>query len=120
MKKSLLHKAEKLRFVLVVLFLVLLVTDSFGQNQKTSDMTNNKYALQNLETEIQSINGGIEESAYRFIDEDALIKQPKVETESDLRALIGLALFRMNREKGLNELQRLTIEVIITAIYKTI
>ena len=42
---------------------------------------------------------------YRFIDtEDALINQLKVEKESDIKILIGLALFRMNSEKGMKEL----------------
>lgn len=114
MKTTLFHKAEKLYFVLAAILLVLLVTDSFGQNQKSSDMTNHKYALQNLEMGIRSENEGVRESAiyfagqYRFIDtEDALIEQLKVEKDSDIKVLIGLALFRMNSEKGMNELQRL-------------
>lgn len=112
MKTTLLHSLEKLYFALVAILFVLLVTDSFGQNQKISNLSNHKYALQNLEIGIQSDNEGVRESAiyfagkYRFIDtEDALIKQLKVEKDSDLKVLIGLALFRMNSEKGMNALQ---------------
>lgn len=112
MKTTLLHNSEKLYFTLVAILFVLLVTDTFGQNQKISDLSKHKYALQNLVMGIHSENAGIRESAiyfagkYRFIDtEDALINQLKVEKESDIKVLIGLALFRMNSEKGMNELQ---------------
>ncbi len=114
MKTTLLHRAEKLYFVLVAILFVLLVTDSFGQTKKVSEMTKQKNALQNLVIGIQSENQGVRESAiyfagqYRFIDtEDALINQLKVEKDSDIKVLIGLALFRINSEKGMDELQRL-------------
>ena len=111
MKTALFHKAEKVYFILVVILFFFLVTDSFGQNQKISNLSKHKYALQNLEMGIQSENDGVRESAiylagqYRFIDtEDALIQQLRVEKKSDIKVLIGLALFRMRREKGMNEL----------------
>lgn len=114
MKKSLSHKTTKLYFVLVLSLSLLLAADSFGQNQKISDMTNSKFALQNLEMGIQSTNQGVRESAiyfagqYRFSEtEGALIKQLKVEREAHIRVLISLALFRMNSEKGMNELKEL-------------
>ena len=111
MKTALFHKAEKVYFILVVILFFFLVTDSFGQNQKISNLSKHKYALQNLEMGIQSENDGVRESSiylagqYRFIDtEDALIKQLRVEKKSDIKVLIGLALFRMSSEKGMNEL----------------
>jgi len=117
MKTALLHKAEKLFFVLVAILFFFLVTDSFGQNKKISDLSKQKYALQNLEMGIKSENEGVRESAiyfagqYRFIDtEDALIEQLKVEKESDIRVLIGLALYRMDSEKGMSELQKLALK----------
>jgi len=117
MKTALFHKAEKVYFILVVLLFFFLVTDSFGQNKKISDLSKHKYALQNLEMGIKSENEGVRESSiyfagqYRFIDtEDALIEQLKVEKESDIRVLIGLALFRMSSEKGMNELQKLALK----------
>lgn len=116
MKTKLLNSSEKLYFALAIILFFLLVTDSFGQNQKISEVSKHKYALQNLEMGIQSENEGVRESAiyfagqYRFIDaEDALIEQLKVEKDSDIKVLIGLALFRMNSEKGMNELQRLAL-----------
>ena len=117
MKTTLLHNSEKLYFALVAILFVLLVTDTFGQSQKISDLSKHKYALQNLEMGIKSENEGVRESAiyfagqYRFIDtEDALIEQLKVEKESDIRVLIGLALYRMDSEKGMNELQKLALK----------
>ena len=114
MKATLSNKVEKLYAILVAILFVLLVTDSFGQNQRISEVSKHKYALQNLEMGIQSDNNGVRESSiyfagkYRFVDaEDALIKQLKVEKDSDIKVLIGLALFRMNSEKGMNEIQRL-------------
>ena len=111
MKTTLLHSTEKLYFILVGILFVFLVSESFGQKKQVSDLTNSKYALQNIIMGIQSENEGVRESSiyfagqYRFIDtEEALIEQLKVEKESDIKVLIGLALFRMNSEKGMNEL----------------
>jgi hypothetical protein len=116
MKTALLNKVEKYYFLLVVILFVLLFSESFAQNQRVSDVTNSKYALENLNGAIQSANDGVRESAiylageYRFIDtEDALIKQLKVEKIADIKVLIGLALFRMGSEKGMNELQNLAV-----------
>lgn len=116
MKAALLNKVEKYYFLLVVILFVLLLSESFAQNQRVSDVTNSKYALENLNGAIQSANDGVRESAiylageYRFIDtEDALIKQLKVEKIADIKVLIGLALFRMGSEKGMNELQNLAV-----------
>ena len=114
MKTTLSNKVEKSYFVLVAILFVLLVTNAFGQNQKISEVSKHNYALQNLEMGIKSENEGVRESAiyfagkYRFIDtENALIEQLKVEKDSDIKVLIGLALFRMSSEKGMNELQNL-------------
>jgi hypothetical protein len=116
MKATLSNRVEKLYFVLVAILFILLISDSFGQNQKVSDLAKNKYALENLVAGIQSVNDGVRESAiylageYRFIDtEDTLIKQLKVEKQSDIKVLIGLALFRMGSDKGMKEMQNLAV-----------
>jgi hypothetical protein len=116
MKATLLNRVEKSYLVLIVILFVLLFAESFGQNKKVSDLTKSKYALENLNAAIQSKNDGVRESAiylageYRFIDtEDALLKQLKVEKQSDIKVLIGLALFRMGSEKGMKEMQNLAI-----------
>ncbi len=103
---------KRLYFLLAVLLFIFLVTDTFGQTQKVSDLTKTKNTLENLEMGIKSSNDGVRESSiyfagkYRLIEtEDYLIEQLKVEKNSDIKILIGLALFRMNSEKGMNELQ---------------
>ena len=115
MKTTLLQKSAKVYFGLAAILFIFLVTDSFAQNKKISELVKNKFALENLVTGIHSENHGVRESTiyfagqYRFIDtENALIEQLKVEKDSDIKVLIGLALFRMNSEKGMNELQMLT------------
>ncbi|MFZ1520115.1 MAG: HEAT repeat domain-containing protein [Ignavibacteriaceae bacterium] len=117
MKTTLLNRVEKSYFILAAILFLLLVTDSFAQNQKVSDLAKNRFALQNLEIGIKSENDGVRESAiyfagqYRFIDtENALIEQLKVENKSDIKVLIGLALYRMGSEKGMYELQKLALE----------
>ena len=114
MKTTLIQRAEKLYFLLVAVLFVLLITDTFGQNQKISDITKTKNAQENLIMGIKSFNDGVRESSvyfagkYRLIDtEEALINQLKVENNSDIKVLIGLALFRMGSEKGMVELQKL-------------
>lgn len=116
MKKTLFDKAIKLYFVFVLSLSVLSAADSFGQNQKITDMTSSKFALQNLVMGIQSLNKGVRESAiyfagqYRFIEtEAALINQLKVEKESNIKLLISLALFRMESKTGMNELRELAL-----------
>lgn len=117
MKTTLIHRAEKLYFLLVAVLFVLLITDTFGQNQKISDITKTKNAYENLLMGINSQNEGVRESSiyfagkYRLIDtEQALIDQLKVEKNSDIKVLIGLALFRMESEKGMTEIQKLASE----------
>ncbi len=112
MKTTLLQRVEKIYFLLAVLLFIFLVTDTFGQTQKVSDLTKTKNTLENLEMGIKSSNDGVRESTiyfagkYRLIEtEDYLIEQLKVEKNSDIKILIGLALFRMNSEKGMNELE---------------
>ena len=117
MKTTQLHSAEKLYFVLIAILFFFLVSESIGQTKMVSEMTKQKYALQNIIMGIHSENEGVRESSiyfagkYRFIDtEDALISQLKVEEDSDLKILIGLALFRMNSEKGMKELLTLAVK----------
>jgi hypothetical protein len=116
MKTTLLNRVEKSYFVLAAILFALLLSETFGQNQKVSDFTKNKFALQNLEMGIKSENAGVRESSiyfagqYRFIDtENALIEQLKVEKESDIKVLIGLALFRMGSDKGMKEMHNLAV-----------
>lgn len=111
MKTTLLNSSEKFYIIFVLLLFLLLISDTFGQNKKVSDLVKNKFALENIVAGIHSEIEGVRESTiylvgeYRFIDtEDALIKQLKVEKKSDIKVLIALALYRMNSKKGMKEL----------------
>lgn len=114
MKTTLLQKSAKVYLGLVTVLFFFLITDSFAQNKKISELVKNKFAFENVIAGIHSENEGVRESViyfvgeYRFIDtENDLIKQLKMEKKSDIKVLIGLALFRMNSDKGMNELQKL-------------
>jgi len=115
MKTALLNSSKKVYFGLVVVLFFALFTNSFAQNQSTKDLGLSKNSSQSLVMGIHSDNTGVRESSiylvgkYRISDlENELISQLKVEKDSDIKVLIGLALFRMNSEKGMNELQMLT------------
>jgi hypothetical protein len=112
--KTRLKTAEKIYFGLVAILFLFLISDGLAQNNKVADLCNQKYAFQNLIAGVHSDYEGVRECAiylvgkYRFIDtEDALIEQLHIEKVPDIKVLIGLALFRMNSEKGMNELQTL-------------
>lgn len=116
MKQSKTNKLEKFYFLAVAILFVFLAVNTFGQTKVVSDLTKHKYAAQNLAAAIHSSNLGVRESAiylvgeYRFVDfENELIKQLRVENDSDIKILIGLALFRLNSEKGIIELQRISV-----------
>ncbi len=117
MKATKTNKVEKYYFFVIAVLLVIFAADNFGQTQKVYDATKHKYATQNLIAAIHSDNLGVRESAiylvgeYRFADlEDELIKQLRLEKNSDVKILIGLALFRLDSEKGINELQRIMVK----------
>ncbi len=132
MKAALLNSSKKVYFGLVVVLFFALIANSFAQNQSTKDLGLNKNSSQSLVMAIHSDNIGVRESSiylvgkYRISDlENELISQLKVEKDSDIKVLIGLALFRMNSEKGMKELQMLTskdenprVRKMSNAIYK--
>ncbi len=114
MKTRLFADRSYLLVAILILFL-LMISTTMAQNHRLTDLCNHKYAKQNLITALHSSNAGVRESAvyligkYRFIDfEDELIKQLQVESEADIKILIGLAFFRMNSEKGMKELKEIS------------
>ncbi len=91
-----------------------IATTSFGQNKKLSELTNNKYTYQNLIKCIKSENKQIRKNSiylegyYRIIEsKNELIKQLRVEECFENKILIGLALYKINSEKGIKELMSL-------------
>jgi len=114
--KTRLFAAKNYSTLIVLILFTLMISTAMAQNHRVTDLSNHKYAKQNLITAIHSQNTGVRESAvylagkYRFIDlEDELIKQLKVESNPDVKILIGLALFRMKSEKGMTELKEVSI-----------
>jgi len=105
------NSSKKFFFVFAALILLTFFGNGYSQSQVIGDLTKQKGAKANLEMGIQSENIGVRESTiyftgkYRLIEmEDELIAQLQVEKDSDIRVLIGLALFRMGSEKGMETL----------------
>jgi hypothetical protein len=113
-KEDIKMKCTTYKIFYLSLVLLLIVPVIFGQNKKVAELTKNRYALQNIISGIHSENEQIRKSSiyfagfYRLIEtEDMLIKQLKTEQCPENKILIGLALFRMESEKGMKELQKL-------------
>ncbi len=80
-----------------------------------SELSTNKYALENLLASIKSDNPGVKRSAiylagkYRIAEaENTLLAQLKVEKDPSTRILIALVLYEMGSEKGLLEVKKLS------------
>ncbi len=114
--KTRLFAAKSFLLKAVSILFFIMISTTIAQNHRVDDLSNHKYAKQNLITALHSSNTGVRESAvymigkYRFIDlEDELIRQLQVENEPDIKVLIGLALFRMNSEKGMTWLKEISL-----------
>lgn len=100
---------------LIAVFILIFGTLSFPQAKQLKDFTQHKYAYENLSAAIKSDNIGVREDAiylvgkYKLIDfEQDLLNQIDNEKSSDIKVLIGLALFRMESEKGMQKLLELS------------
>ena len=100
------------RYLTVVLLAAVLMGNGFAQKNSIKDVTDSKYALENLVVGIQSDNTGLKRSSiyfagkYRIAEtEDALIAQLKAEKNPSTRILIALVLYEMGSEKGLLEVK---------------
>lgn len=119
-------------FAMIITLLYSAISENYAQNQKISEITKNKYALQNIKAEIKSENEQIRKSSiyfagyYRLIEtEETLIEQLQIETISEIKILLGLSLYRMKSEIGMKELKKLIttekdfrVKRISYAIYK--
>jgi len=91
-----------------ILALVLLSTNSEAQSISIKELTNSKYALDNLIAGIKSENCGIKRSSIYFAGKyrikevkDVLLDQLKNENESCTRILIAMVLYEMGSTDGL-------------------
>ena len=114
-KSRLSGKATKTFFTAVLLAAVL---TSSGHTQLNSikDITDHKYALENLIAGIHSENDGVRRNSiyfagyYKILEtEDALIDQLNNEKDPSTRILIALVLYELGSEEGLLEVKNLSL-----------
>jgi hypothetical protein len=107
---------EKKKFVLVLILFcsVLIFNEAIAQNIAVSDLTGNKYALQNLKLALSSENCSIKRNAIYLVGkykiaEGEIILEEMLRTEKDpcSRILITLVLLELNEPKGLIALKEL-------------
>ena len=108
------------RTKLVIAYLSILFVATIGEltaqtnSISIKDITNDKYALDNLLDGINSENDGVKRSSiyfaghYRIAEaEEALIEQLKKELNPSNRILIALVLYELVSEDGLLEVKKL-------------
>jgi len=113
--ESLYHKKKKKFFLLIVLFcFVLIVNGAIAQNVPVSELTGNKYALQNLKLALSSDNCSVKRNAIYLIGkykiaegEYMLEKMLRTEKDPCSKILITLVLLELNETKGLIALREL-------------
>jgi len=107
---------EKKKFVLLIILFcsVLIVNETIAQNVPLSELTKNKYALQNLKLVLLSDNCSVKRKAIYLIGkykiaEGEYILEKMLRTEKDpcSRILITLVLLELNEPKGLIALKEL-------------
>ncbi|MBI5660794.1 MULTISPECIES: HEAT repeat domain-containing protein [Ignavibacterium] len=115
MKSRLIQNSKNFFFFLLAAVVFLTGVNSFAQVNHLKDFTQHKYAYENLAGAIKSSNDGVREDAiylvgkYRLIDfENDLLKQLDSENNSNIKVLIGLALYRMESEKGMQKMLELS------------
>lgn len=108
-------KAQITKTVLFLLLGLVLSNNLFAQNL-ISDLTDHKYALDNLKMGIHSENEGVKKSTIYFagqykIKETAadLINQLENEENASVRVLIALALFEIGSEDGIEAVRKLSV-----------
>ena len=108
---------EKKKFVLLIILFcsVLIINEAVAQNVSLSELTKNKYALQNLKSVLSSENCSLKRSAIYLIGkykiaEGEIILEKMLRTEKDpcSKILITLVLLELNESKGLAALKELT------------
>ena len=107
---------EKKKFVLLILLFcsVLIINEAIAQNVPVSELTGNKYALQNLKQALSSDNCSVKRNAIYLIGkykiaegEYILEKMLGIEKDPCSRILITLVLLELNEPKGVIALKEL-------------
>lgn len=103
---------------LVVASLSLLFAVNLGeliaQPNSIKEITNHRYALENLLDGIQSENNGVKRSSIYFVgkyriseSEELLIEQLEREQNPNNKVLIALVLYKLGSDDGLNAVKKL-------------
>lgn len=113
--KSVKNNLVKLLTV-TVLFTLLFSTASFSQTNSIKDLTDHKYALENLTTGINSDNAGVRKSAVYFagkykIEELVSVLADRLDNENDpsVRLLIAYSLYEINDAEGMKAVKELSL-----------
>lgn len=108
-------KALLTKSVLMLVLFFSFNSGLFAQNS-IKDITDHKYALDNLRMGISSENDGVRKSSIYFAGkyriqelEDNLIEQLSEENNPAVKVLIALALFEMDSEKGMEAVKILSL-----------
>ena len=122
MKLQELTQSKLLSFLMVVILLIF-VSSLHAQNNSITDISSNKYALQNLLAGIKSDNEGVKRSSIYFAgkyliaeSESALIEQLSKEENPSTRILIALVLFEMGSMEGLEAVRKLALNDVDTKV----
>jgi HEAT repeat protein len=113
--KSLKNKSL-LVVTLTMLLAMLLSFNMAAQPSSISDLTKNKYALDNLKADINSENIGVRKSAVYFAGKykilelvDCLVERLENENESSIRLLIAYSLYEIKDAEGMKAVKELSL-----------
>lgn len=106
----------RISFVALSLIFVATVGELTAQPNSIKNITDNKYALENLLEGIKSDNNGVKRSSiyfagkYRIAEaEETLIEQLKKEQTPENRILIALVLYKLQSEEGLLAVKNMAV-----------
>jgi HEAT repeat protein len=112
--KSLKNKSL-LVVTLTMLLAMLLSFNIAAQPNSISDLTKNKYALDNLKADINSENIGVRKSSIYFAGKykilelvDCLVERLENENESSIRLLIAYSLYEIKDAEGMKAVKELS------------
>ena len=106
----------RIYFVALSLIFVATVGELTAQPNSIKNITDNKYALENLIEGIKSDNNGVKRSSiyfagkYRIAEaEETLIEQLRKEQTPENRILIALVLYKLQSEEGLLAVKNMAV-----------
>ena len=106
------------KFVVVSLSLIFIATlgELIAQPNSIKNITNNKYALENLLEGVKSEYNGVKRSSIYFAGkykiteaEEVLIEQLNKEQNPDNRILIALVLYKLQSEEGIMAVKNMAV-----------